>query len=171
MYDPAPKKRKITARRTKKGVLAKLKPWVLPATAGVTFYSAYVTRATDLFNQGLITKNDVFEAISYDVTHLDANAAMTRLSENAVNIATPLVGGFLVKETNIAGKHSGIIADVLYGLGIGMGGKALLDPPINKTGGGGIRSRPGNKIKVTQSTQTTQTEAAAVQGQGYNPYA
>ena len=141
-YDPAPK-RKITAKRHgKKGTLAKLKKYALPGAAGLTFYAGYVKRATELFQAGKITANSVSEAIKYDFKNFNTTDAMGRLKKQAGEIATPLIAGKLVEETKLLGKLSGVVADVLYGMGVGVGAKAILDPPIpglnTPRGNGGI---------------------------------
>lgn len=168
VYDPAPKKRKVTARRTRKGVLAKLKPYVLPGTAGVTFYAAYLARATELFNAGTIAKNDVFLAIQYDIMHLDANAAMGRLQTNAINIATPAIGGFLVKTTHIAGKWSGVLGDLLYGFAVGTGAKVVLDPPVNAPAA--RRSTATKTVTATQQNGCPGCDQTPTMMREYNPY-
>ena len=141
-YDPAPqkrykprstsgKKRKTTARRKKpKGMLAKMKKFAMPGTAGVTFYASYLKRADELFTAGKITKKSVYSAVEYDVKNFDVDDALDRLKDNAGEIATPVLAGMLVKETKIAGKHSGLVADILTGLAAGKAAKVLLDPPI-----------------------------------------
>ncbi len=166
--DPAPRKRKTTAKRTgKKGTLAKLKKFAIPGAAGLTFYGAYVKRAETLYAQKKITEKSVFQAIQYDIKNFNGAAAMNRIQSQAGNIATPLLASWIVKETKILGKYSGIGADLLAGFGIGVGAKAILDPPENDNSGG-IRSRP-DEIKVIELTPL----APQVQqdGQGYNPYA
>lgn len=170
-YDPAAKKRKVTARRTKKGFLNKLKPYVLPGTAGVTFYAAYVARATELFNAGSITANDVVLAIQYDIQHFVAGDAMTRLQTNAISIATPAVGGFLVDATHIAGKYSPVVRDLLYGLAVGTGAKAVLDPPIPGNAPTSRRIQPGNKTQIRVQPGGGQADQPAMQPRReYNPY-
>ena len=141
-YDPAPqrrykprstsgKKRKTTARRKKpKGMLAKMKKFAMPGTAGVTFYASYLKRADELFTAGQITKKSVYSAVEYDVKNFDVDDALDRLKDNAGEIATPVLAAALVKETKIAGKHSGLVADILTGLAAGKAAKVLLDPPI-----------------------------------------
>jgi hypothetical protein len=140
-YDPAPKRtyrpvargktRKTTAKRKKpKGMLAKVKKFAMPGTAGVTFYASYLKRADELFTAGKITKKSVYDAVEYDVKNFDVDDAVTRLKDNAGEIATPILAGALIKETKIAGKYSGLAADILNGLAAGKAGKVLLDPPI-----------------------------------------
>jgi len=141
-YDPAPKrtyrpysasrkKRKTTAKRKKpKGMLAKMKKFAMPGTAGVTFYAAYIKRADELFTAGKIAKKSVYSAVEYDVKNFDVDDAMDRLKDNAGEIVAPVIAGMLVKETKVAGKHSGLVADILTGLAAGKAGKVLLDPPI-----------------------------------------
>ncbi len=166
VYDPAPRKRKITAKHTgKKGTLAKLKKYAIPGSAALTFYGAYVKRAEDLFAQGSIPEKSVFKAIEYDVKNFNGTDAMNRVKSQAGEIATPLIASWAVKETKILGKYSGIAADLLAGFGIGVGAKAILDPPANSSG---IRSRSNSVIKVVQ---TQDAPAPQVQRQGYNPYA
>lgn len=181
-YDPAPRRRSSGRRTTarhyrKKGTLSKLKKFVLPATAGMTFYSAYTKRATDLFNQGLISSNSVYDAIMYDINNFDSTAAMTRLQDQAGNIATPLIGGWAIQETKLLGKYSGIVADILYGLGIGTGAKAILDPPIGNRSAATNRSRvirragtPGTSVAPADTGCPTCDQPAQATTNGYNPY-
>ena len=141
-YDPAPqrrykprstsgKKRKTTAKRKKpKGMLAKMKKFAMPGAAGITFYASYIKRAEELFTAGKITKQSVYTAVEYDVKNFNVDDALDRLKDNAGEIVAPVLAGALVKETKIAGKHSGLVADVLTGLAAGKAGKVLLDPPI-----------------------------------------
>lgn len=164
-YDPAPRKRKITAKRTgKKGTLSKLKKFALPGAAGLTFYGAYVKRAEDLANAGKIPEKSVFKAIEYDVKNFNGTDAMNRVKTQAGEIATPLIASWAVKETHILGKYSGIAADLLAGFGVGIGAKAVLDPPINTGGSNGLIS-----VKKTSSTEI-QTHAAAPCPNCYQPY-
>ena len=167
-YDPAPRKRKVTAKRTgKKGTLNKLKKFAMPAAAGLTFYGAYVKRAEDLFNAGSIPEKSVFKAIEYDVKNFNGTDAMNRVKAQAGEIATPLIASWAVKETHILGKYSGIAADLLAGFGIGVAGKAVLDPPITT---GSNRTSTG-LIKVTSSKATTQIQTQAAPCPNcYDPY-
>lgn len=180
-YDPAPLRSRVATRyrtvkekvkrRIPKGIMAKVKKFVLPGTAGVTFYAAYIKRAEDLFNQGLISEKSVFKAIEYDIKNFNTNDAMGRLKNNAGEIITPFLGGFLMKETKILGKYTGVAADALFGMGIGVGAKTILDPPViqsqkrmvqvkTQTGNGGC---PG-------CTGHTQTQAQVTAGRDFNPY-
>lgn len=139
-YDPAPRRRsrkgkgrrmrtyaqttgKNGYRRRAKGMLGKLKQYAMPGAAGVTFFAAYSLRAKQL-NMSLM------DAIMYDVKNFDSTAAMKRVQDNAGEIATPLIAGWAVKKTGIAGKYSALAGDILTGLGIGKAAKTILDPPI-----------------------------------------
>ena len=164
-YDPTPKrtyrspystkKRKTTAKRKKpKGMLAKMKKFAMPGTAGVTFYASYIKRAEELFTAGKITKQSVYTAVEYDVKNFDVDDALDRLKDNAGEIVAPVIAGALVKETKVAGKHSGLVADILTGLAAGKAAKVLLDPPIAGAAAPAAR-------QITQKT----TQPAATGGQ------
>lgn len=153
-YDPAPK-RKTTARRTgkKRGILSKLKPFVLPASAGITMYGAYTARATELFNAGLITSNDVISAIMYDVQNLDTNAAFTRLtsSDGLTQIGVPAVGGYVIKEM-VGGTTGRVLADALYGYAAGTAANLAINPSSAVAAiaarRAGIVARPARQIQA-----------------------
>jgi hypothetical protein len=175
VYDPAPRRRKVTAKRTgKKGTLAKLKKFAIPGAAGLTFYGAYVKRAEDLFTAGKIPEKSVFKAIEYDLKNFNGTDAMNRVKAQAGEIATPLIASWAVKETKILGKYSGIAADLLAGFGIGVGAKAVLDPPIN--GNGSVRNNTGAAIKVNSVSKpdcpgcNSQANNAVASMPAYNPY-
>lgn len=168
-YDPAPRKRKVTAKRTgKKGMLSKLNKFALPGAAGLTFYGAYVKRAEDLFTAGKIPEKSVFKAIEYDIKNFNGTDAMKRVQSQAGEIATPLIASWAVKETKILGKYSGIAADLLAGFGVGIGAKAVLDPPVN------INDRPGltagNNTIIVQSSSVADTAHPCPDCREYNPY-
>lgn len=138
-YDPAPYS--TTARKygkKAKGMLTKLRPIVMPAAAGLTFYTAYTTRAKALFATAKIPKDSVYEAIKYDLSYLDANAAVDRLQAKASGIITPAIIGTILKY----GKQyvdpklrapMDVTGDALIGMAIGTGFKILLDPPIQNS--------------------------------------
>lgn len=148
-YDPSPGRRRGrrgrrgTSRRAydpgyrskAKGTLTKLRKYVFPGVAGGTFLLDYNARAGVLKGQGAKLKNgtavtDIFTAIMYDFENFDSNAAMGRLQTNMVNYGAPLVGGFALKKTNLAGKYSGILGDLLMGFGAGKLAKTIMDPPV-----------------------------------------
>ncbi len=95
---------------------------------------------------------------------------MQRLQNNAGEIIAPLVGGWAVKETRVLGKYSGIAGDILVGLGIGVGAKAVLDPPMEKDGS----DQPGGDIQVVTLTPNRETREIVqpIEGTetGTNPY-
>lgn len=138
-YDPAPRARSAYPRRRKgyrrraKGALGKLKKYVMPGVAGLTFYGAYQQRSKDLLAAGSITKDSVFDAIMYDVKNFNGADAMTRLQDNATEIITPVIGSVIVKAVKPGGqigKVAGIMADALMGYATGKFGKVVLDPPM-----------------------------------------
>ncbi|SNQ60041.1 hypothetical protein MNV_1540002 [Candidatus Methanoperedens nitroreducens] len=101
---------------------------------------------------------------------------MKRLQSNAGEIIAPLVGGWAVKETRVLGKYSGIAADILIGLGIGVGAKAVLDPPVGNRGGSGNGNGNTGAIKVISITGAErENQPALIPGTGTetgtNPYA
>lgn len=159
-YDPAPH-RKVTAKRTGKGkkgingTLNKLKKFALPGAAGLTFYGAYVKRADDLLKTGKIPEKSVFKAIEYDIKNFNGTDAMERVKKQGGEILTPLVASWGIKETKILGKYSGLAADLLAGFGVGIGAKAVLDPPINSgvngVGNGRIMATSSNSIVESQT--------------------
>lgn len=136
-YDPAPKKKR-TYKKKAKGALAKFSNYALPVAAGGTFYTAYLTRAEELFKAGLIEKQSVVSAIEYDMKHFKQDDAMDRLKDSAPGIigtaAAGMISGAAIKETKLAGKNStklgNIARDLLVGVALGKGAKAVLDPPI-----------------------------------------
>jgi hypothetical protein len=135
-YDPAPQ-RKVTARKGKKGILAKVRKFALPGAAVGTFLTAYMARATQLksANAQLDGKvvDGVYAAIMYDVKNFSTDAAMARLKDNAGEIVTPLIAGYAVKQIGILGKYSGLAGDLLTGMGMGLAAKKVLDPPITNS--------------------------------------
>jgi len=155
-YDPAISvtRYRDTARRygkRAKGMLTKLKPLVMPAAAGLTFYTAYVSRATALFGAGKITKNSVYEAIMYDLKNLDGNAAVDRLQQKASGIAMPAIIGTGLKYAKgyVDPKlrtPMDVVGDALIGMAIGTGFKAILDPPID--GAPQISAPPASNINM-----------------------
>lgn len=172
------KKRKTTAKKPKKG-LAKIRPWVLPGAAAGTFYAGYITRAKELFAAGKITQDSVFDAIKYDITNFNTTDAMNRLKNNAGEIVTPLLAAALVKEIKPIGKHSGLAADVLSGMGIGVAAKTILDPPLTPPSGrtiqqGTTQIQGRTALRVVQHGQIEQVATnQQIQPQavaGHNPY-
>lgn len=168
VYDPDPRKRKVTAKRTgKKGTLAKLKKFAIPGAAGLTFYGGYVKRAEELFTAGKITEKSVFKAIEYDFKNFNGTDAMNRVKSQAGEIATPLIAGWAVKETKVLGKYSGIAADLLTGFGIGVGAKAILDPPITNNNAKAAK----NVITVKKpDCPGCNDQGPQMQMTAYNPY-
>ncbi|KPQ42194.1 MAG: hypothetical protein MPEBLZ_03244 [Candidatus Methanoperedens nitroreducens] len=166
VYDPAPRKRKVTAKRTgKKGTLAKLKKFAIPGAAGLTFYGGYVKRAEELFTAGKITEKSVFKAIEYDFKNFNGTDAMNRVKSQAGEIIAPVAVGWGIKETKILGKYSGIAADLLTGFGIGVGAKAILDPPITNAGAA------KNLITVKKpDCPGCKDQGPQMQMTAYNPY-
>ncbi|MDP2366130.1 MAG: hypothetical protein Q8M94_20455, partial [Ignavibacteria bacterium] len=104
-YDPAPQYF-VRAKKRVKGLLPKLRKLAIPGAAGVTFYAAYVKRATDLHGAGKITENNVFKAIQYDVENFNATDAVARVQKAAPAILTPVIGGWAIKKSGILGKYS-----------------------------------------------------------------
>lgn len=88
---------------------------------------------------------------------------MKRLQSQAGEIAAPLVGGWAVKETHILGKYSGIAGDILAGIGIGVGAKAVLDPPINRTPGRNVIRVSTPEQTIKPSTQSSQPRSGCPQ--------
>lgn len=118
-----------------KGILRSLKPLVMPAATGLTFYTAYTARAKSLLTAGLITKDSVYDAIMYDLKHLDMTAAVGRLKTKAVPIAVAGGVGVAMKAgKSIAGSKLSPILDITGDAIIGMAAgtliKTILDPPI-----------------------------------------
>ncbi|MCG2735130.1 MAG: hypothetical protein L6282_01925 [Candidatus Methanoperedenaceae archaeon] len=157
-YDPAPRRGRgsrrrydpeyyVRAKKRAKGLLPKLRKLAIPGAAGMTFYAAYVKRATDLKASGKIPENNVFKAIQYDIENFNATDAVARMQTAAPSILTPVIGGWAIKKSGILGKYSGIAGDILTGMGLGVAGKAILDPPISAS-----QSANRNKGHVVKAT-------------------
>lgn len=138
-YDPGPRrkyrwrsgvaKRARGAGRKAKGFLTKLRPYVMPGTASITFYAAYTARAKALgTNPDTGKPHDVFSAIMYDLKNFDGNAAMERMKAKGAPILGAAVGGILVKK--FAPGKLKMLGDVLTGIAVGQAGKVVLDPPV-----------------------------------------
>ncbi len=154
-YDPAPRrgsksgyygKLKKKYGKHAKGMLGKFRKFALPGAAGLTFLGAYMTRASQL---GV----SVPDAITKDIKEFDGKAAMKRVQDSAGEIATPLVAGWAIKETKVAGKYSGLIGDVLTGIGLGTFAKKVLDPPVgsNHSHSPSVISQDQNHIQIIES--------------------
>ena len=180
-YDPAPQYF-VRAKKRAKGLLPKLRKLAIPGAAGITFYAAYVKRATDLHAAGSIPENNVLKAIQYDVENFNATDAVSRVQKQAPAILTPVIGGWAIKRSGILGKYSGIAGDILTGMGLGVGAKAILDPPIRATRPRPAAPNSGHIIKATcghgaPCDQVAERAAAqaehaehAMQEQPYIPY-
>lgn len=166
-YDPAPQYY-VRAKKRAKGLLPKLRKLAIPGAAGLTFYAAYVKRATDLKAAGKIPENNVFKAIQYDIENFNATDAVARMQTATPAILTPVIGGWAIKKSGILGKYSGIAGDILTGMGLGVAGKAILDPPINA-------ARPsanhkGHVVKATCGHGAPCDQRDAMQEQSYVPW-
>jgi len=176
-YDPAPKRsmwrrfrksRSASAyprkgRRGKRGILAKIGPWVMPGTAGLTFYTGYVARAKALGTNTETGKpHDVFSAIMYDIKNFDSNAAMARMQAKAAPILGATIGGMIVSK--FAPGKLKLLGKVLTGIGVGQAAKVILDPPIV----GSPQTDPAmvEQAPVQQYTPPTQTRNPYLNG-GY----
>ncbi len=151
-YDPAPRRRsgwrgkaKKYGKRTK-GMLGKFRKYALPGAAGLTFLGGYMARAKQL-------NMSVPDAMMKDIKEFDGKAAMKRVQDSAGEIATPLVAGWTIKETKVAGKYSGLIGDVLTGIGLGTFAKKVLDPPVgsNHSHSPSVISQDQNHIQIIES--------------------
>jgi len=166
MYDPdpAPRRRRSRSasaypkkRRSRaRGALNKLRPFIMPVTAGVTFYMAYTSRAKALgVNPDTGLPYTVFEAIMYDFKNFDSAAAWTRIQDKGIQPAIIAGAGWAVKKYAPGGGIAKMVGDAIMGLGVGQLVKVVLDPPV-----GGIRAGGPGRGMIMGSSQVIQARAS-----------
>jgi hypothetical protein len=182
-YDPAPR-RSVTAKRTggkrpAKGLIAGLKPLVLPAATLATIYMKYTDRATKLTAAGALNKDGtpvkgVFDAIMYDLQNRPTTKVIDRVKAQAGSIVAPALIGVATQYTTKKIKMNGKLkqaanlgAEGLIGMGIGNLINAILDPPDPV---GGIKSQAGNVIQMVPAAQQTRSSTPSYIPYGFGGY-
>lgn len=155
VYDPAPRggyraaagryygsaKRYYKKRGGAKGLVAGLRPLILPGSVLATVYGKYQDRAKALKAAGAKNKDGtpvdgVFQALMYDIQNRPTTSVMDRMKKNASEIFTPALMGvglkYGAKKVKLHPKVNQVASmggDALIGVAIGKVISTFLDPP------------------------------------------
>lgn len=180
VYDPAPRggyraaaKRYYKKKGGAKGLIAGLRPLILPGSVVATVYDKYTERAVALKAAGAMNKDGtpvdgVFQALMYDIQNRPVTSVMDRMKTNASEIITPAILGvglkYGAKKVKLHPKINQVASmggDALIGVAIGKVISTWLDPPNNAP----IKHATTTTMQPEQGIQMTQDIPM-----GHNPF-